>query len=86
LTRCAAYRADNISLPVVLWTQQSNGWWRLRGIAGNVSTWLHLPVNRLPFVGSASSRVGRVLLDYDRVSGVVHWSQQADANAPGSVA
>jgi len=74
--------ADNFSLPlpVVLWTHKSDSWWKLRGIAGNVSTWLPLPVHQLPFVGSAPSRVRRGSVDYDRVSGVVYWSQSTAAD------
>jgi len=73
------YRADNFSLPlpVILWTQNSDGWWNLRGVAGNISTWLPLPHVRWPLVGSAYSRVSRGSVDYDRVSGVVYWSQSS---------
>ena len=66
-----------MSLPIVLWTHKSGGWWKLRGIAGNVSTWLPLHLNRMSFVGSAPSRTSRVAVDYDRVSGVVYWSQSS---------
>ena len=71
-------------LPIVLWTHQSNGWWKLRGIAGDVSTWLRLPVSRLPLVGSAPSRTGRGAVDYDRVSGVVYWSQSSATTSSNS--
>ena len=67
--------ADHFSLPVVLWTHTSYSRWKLRGIAGNISQWLPLPILELPFVGSASDRISRHAVDYDRVSGVVYWSQ-----------
>lgn len=66
---------ENFSLPVVLWTQRHGNQWRLYGIAGNVSTWLPLPLTQLPFVRAAPSRISRDAVDYDRVSKVVYWSQ-----------
>ena len=71
----AVHLADHFSLPVVLWTQESYSQWKLRGIAGNISQWLPLRVTELPFVGSASDTTSRHAVDYDRVSGVVYWSQ-----------
>jgi len=70
----------SLPLPVVLWTQQSSGWWKLRGISGNFSTWLPLPAYQLPFVGRAQSRVSRLAVDYDRAAGVVYWSQSSAAS------
>jgi len=71
----AVHPADSFPLPVVLWTQNVDWWSKLRGIAGNISSWLPLPVSELPFVRSATSPISRNAVDYDRVSGVVYWSQ-----------
>jgi len=71
----AVHPADNLSLPVVLWTQKP----KLRGIAGTISNWLPRHVSQLSFVNTAPSSAKRGAVDYDRVSGMVYWSQSAAA-------
>jgi len=68
---------SSLPLPTVIWTQRSSVWWRLSGVSGNHSSWMNLPGNRLPFVHTEPSRVSRGSVDYDRVSGVVYWSQSS---------
>jgi len=71
---------------VVLWTQKSDDRWKLRGIAGNVSEWIARSVAELPFVGTTPNRISLGAVDYDRVSGVVYWSQwAADMSSPWSI-
>ena len=71
--------ASNSLLPVptVLWSQRSSVWWRLSGVTGSPDNWLRRPVTELPFVHARPSRLSRGAVDYDRVSGVVYWSQSA---------
>ena len=66
---------SSIFLPTVLWSQRSSIWWRISGVTGSRGNWLHLPVTELPFVHAKPSRISRGAVDYDRVSGVVYWSQ-----------
>jgi len=76
----------NFSLPVVLWTQRSDNWWNLRGIAGNVSAWVPRSAADLSYVEAAPSAISRGAVDYDRVSGVVYWSQSpADTSSSWSI-
>ena len=63
----------------MLWSQRSSVWWRLSGVAGEPADWQRLPAAGLPFVDAEPSRVRRGSVDYDRVSGVVYWSQSTAA-------
>jgi len=83
---CRPYVAASLLKPVVLWTQKSDSRYKLQGLAGNISGWRSLPASRLPFVHSASSRIIRGAVDYDRVTGFVYWSQTwtGDSAAAGS--
>jgi len=74
--------SSSLARPTVLWSQRSSVWWRLSGVVGPPSGWTHLPAARLPFVDAEPSRDGRLLLDYDRVAGVVYWSRAS--NSPWS--
>jgi len=69
--------SDSVPVPTVIWSQRSSVWWRLSGVAGTPSDWAHLPSARLPFVDAQPSRTVRGAVDYDRVSGVVYWSQSS---------
>ena len=78
--------SNSIPLPVVQWTQKSDIWSKLSGISGNVSKWLLLPASKLSFVPARPSRIVRGAVDYDRVSGVVYWSQStADTSNSWSI-
>jgi len=66
---------SSLSVPTVLWSQRSSVWWQLSGITGSPTNWQHLPVTDLPFVHAQPSKMKRGAVDYDRVSGVVYWSQ-----------
>jgi len=69
--------SPSLPLPTVLWSQRSNVWWRLTGVSGSPSSWLDRPVTELPFVHAKPSKLSRGHVDYDRVSGVVYWTQSA---------
>jgi len=75
---------SSLPLPTVLWSQRSSVWWRLSGVAGNPVNWQDRPVTELPFVNSKPSRLTRGAVDYDRVSGMVYWSQSAAAASDSS--
>ena len=81
LVRLVVSASNSLPLPTVIWSQRSSVWWRLSGVSGTPSDWAHLPSARLPFVDAEPSRVSRRAVDYDRVSGVVYWSQSAAATS-----
>ena len=77
---------SSLQLPTVLWSQKSSVWWRLSGVTGNPADWQHLPASRLPFVHAQPSRLSRDAVDYDRVSGVVYWSQTSTRDSAAALA
>lgn len=83
---CRLYVAASLPKPVVLWTEKSDSRYKLQGLAGNISGWRSLPASRLPFVHSASSRIIRGAVDYDRVTGVVYWSQTSTRDSAAALA
>jgi len=77
---------STLRLPTVLWSQRSSVWWRLSGVTGSPTSWMNLPVTELPFVHAQPSPISRGSVDYDRVSGVIYWSQSTvDSSSPWSL-